>query len=65
MSARRQVSNASKLWLRSEFQTLIRMPISKAVIFCIHNTIVPMESLTKEQREQLDVDELMSAYGVA
>ena len=65
MSARRKVSNASKLWLRSEFQTLIRMPISKAVIFCIHNSIVPMESLNKVQREQLNVDELMSAYGVA
>lgn len=65
MSTRRKVSTDNKLWLRSEFQTLIRMPISKAVIFCIHNTIVPMESLSKAQQEQLEVKDLIHAYGVS
>lgn len=64
MSARRKVSKVSKLWLRSEFQSLIRLPITKAVIFCIHNTIVPVESLTNQQQEQLKFEDLMSAYGV-
>jgi hypothetical protein len=64
MSARRKVLKTSKLWLRSEFQSLIRLPITKAVIFCIHNTIVPVESLTNQQQEQLKFEDLMSAYGV-
>jgi uncharacterized protein (DUF433 family) len=40
------------------------LPITKAVIFCIHNTIVPVESLTNQQQEQLKFEDLMSAYGV-
>jgi len=65
MSARRRISRNSKLWVRSEFQSLIRLPITEAVIFGIHNTIVPLHTLNASQKKQLEVENLMKAYGVA
>jgi hypothetical protein len=53
--ARRKVEPNADLFLRSEFQTLTRLPQSQAVVFSIHNTIVPLTALTDDQRETLDV----------
>ena len=64
MSARRSISKNNKLWVRSEFQSLIRLQTTKAVIFGIHNTIVPLETLSKTQKKQLELENLMKAYGV-
>ena len=64
MSARRSISKNNKLWVRSEFQSLIRLQLTKAVIFGIHNTIVPLEMLSKTQKKQLELENLMKAYGV-
>ena len=64
MSTRRSISKSNKLWVRSEFQSLVRLQATKVVIFGIHNTIVPLESLTKIQKKQLELENLMQAYGV-
>jgi hypothetical protein len=64
MSARRSISKNDKLWVRSEFQSLIRLRDSKSVIFGIHNTIVPLQNLSILQQKQLELENLMQAYGV-
>ncbi len=42
-----------KLWLRSEFQGLKRLPETNAIIFSIHNSVVPFEKLTEEEQSSL------------
>ena len=64
MSTRRSISKNDKLWVRSEFQSLIRLRVSKAVIFGIHNTIIPLQNLSTLQQKQLELENLMQAYGV-
>jgi hypothetical protein len=50
----RQDRGADTPFLRSERQTLVRLPESRAVIFGIHTYIVRRESLTPEQAEALE-----------
>ena len=38
------------LYLRSERQCLLRLPVSRAVVFSIHTYVVPVASLTTDQR---------------
>jgi len=40
-------------FLRSERQTLRKLPTSGAVVFTIHTTVLPVESLTSAQRDAL------------
>lgn len=41
-------------YLRSERQSLLRLPQSRAVVFSIHTWVVPCEKLTDDQRAGLD-----------
>lgn len=41
-------------WLRTERQTLLRLPRSRAVVFGIKTTVTPFSDLTPEQRAALD-----------
>lgn len=41
-------------WIRSERQCLLRLPVSRAVVFSIHTWVVPRERLTSDQRAALD-----------
>lgn len=42
------------VYLRSERQTLRRLPDTKAVVFTIHTTVIPVARLTAEQRATID-----------
>lgn len=41
-------------YLRSERQSLLRLPKTQAVVFSIHTWVVPWDRLTQEQRDGLD-----------
>ncbi|MGI9373703.1 MAG: heme-dependent oxidative N-demethylase family protein [Hyphomicrobiales bacterium] len=42
-----------RLWLRSEFQGLKRLPDTDAVVFSIHNSVVPFETLSDKEQSSL------------
>lgn len=48
-------------YLRSERQSLLRLPQSRAVVFSIHTWVVPWDKLTEEQRAGLDFHPVESA----
>ena len=48
-AARRETPDASARYLRSERQTILRLPRSGAVLFAIHTYVVPRTALTAEQ----------------
>ncbi|MBV1864612.1 MAG: DUF3445 domain-containing protein [Rhodobacteraceae bacterium] len=50
---RRPVDGEQK-WVRVERQALVRLPVSKALCFGIHSFVVPLETLTVDQRETLE-----------
>lgn len=41
-------------WIRSERQCLLRLPVSRAVVFSIHTYLVALSDLTAEQRAGLE-----------
>lgn len=49
----RRCGLAEARYVRSEYQTLRRLPESGAVVFAIHTRMVPIERLTEEQRATL------------
>ena len=57
--ARRRAAPGGR-YLRSERQTLRRLPRTGAVVFTIHTTMIPIERLTSEQRESMAVSGLKS-----
>ncbi|NBO20730.1 MAG: DUF3445 domain-containing protein, partial [Rhodobacteraceae bacterium] len=44
----------AKPYLRSERQTLLRLPGSRAVVFGIHTYVLALDALTPDQRAGLD-----------
>lgn len=49
-----RAATPARRYLRSERQTLRRLPVSGAVVFAIHTFIVPMEGLTQAERDGLE-----------
>lgn len=49
----RRRANSARQWLRSERQTLRRLPESDAVVFSIHSYVVPLERLGDADRAAL------------
>jgi hypothetical protein len=41
------------LWLRTERQSLVRLPVTRALVFAIKTTVTPLADLTAEQRSGL------------
>jgi Haem-dependent oxidative N-demethylase, alpha subunit-like len=54
-------SGQAGTYLRSERQTLRRLPVTGAVVFTIHTYMIPVERLSDEQRAGLATAELKSA----
>ncbi len=52
-SERRVISADPPHWLRSERQSVLKLPQTGAVVFSIHNYVLPLLALTKAQRESL------------
>ncbi|MFT6912900.1 MAG: hypothetical protein ACJAQW_001507 [Paracoccaceae bacterium] len=50
---RRAQPTGDGLFLRSERQSLLRLPVSRAVVFSIHTYVVPLEALTAQQKQSL------------
>ena len=50
---RRVISRDPPHYLRSERQSLIKLPKTGAVVFSIHNYVLPLEALTTAQRDTL------------
>lgn len=50
---RRTVDRDSKTWVRVERQCLVRLPVSRAVIFSIHTYVVPFETLDSDEAAEL------------
>lgn len=48
-------------YMRSERQSLLRLPGTQAVVFSIHTWVVPWERLTQEQRDGLDTHRVETA----
>jgi len=53
-TAQRRPVEGEQKWVRVERQALVRLPVSKALCFGIHSFVVPLETLTVEQRESLE-----------
>ena len=45
-------------FLRAERQTLLRLPLTGAVLFAIHTYVVPLSALTEPERQGLDAARL-------
>lgn len=50
---RRSVQKDGKLWVRVERQSLVKLPISEAVVFSIHTYVVPTNKLSVAERQEL------------
>jgi len=67
---RRVISAKPPHWLRSERQCVIKLPKSGAVVFSIHNYVLPLMALTAAQRDSLlaikgnDFFKVSSKHGV-
>jgi len=55
-----QAKSAAPPYLRSERQTMVRLPNSGAVVFAIHTWMVSVQDLSEEQRNSLDL--VMAQY---
>lgn len=53
-TAGKDLSEEAMPWIRSERQSLIRLPHSRAVLFSIHTYVVALGDLTPDQRAALD-----------
>lgn len=42
------ISDVSQLWFRQERQVLRRLPKSRAIVWCVHTYIEPMEKVARE-----------------
>jgi hypothetical protein len=60
-SQRRVKPKRSADYLRSERQSLLRLPRSRAVVFSIHTWVVPWAQLSDEQRAGLDIHPIETA----
>lgn len=58
---RRQAPKGRANYLRSERQSLLRLPQTRAVVFSIHTWVVPWARLSDEQRAGLDIHPVETA----
>lgn len=56
-AARRRLPGQEAPYLRSERQTIFRLPRTQAMIFTIHTYVVPRAALTEAQLEGLEAVE--------
>jgi hypothetical protein len=49
----RIAATGAQPWIRSERQSILRLPASGALVFSIHTWVVPVGALTREQRDGL------------
>jgi len=52
-SERRPFDASGPIFVRVERQTLLRLPVTGAVVFSIHTSVVPRSALTPDQRDAL------------
>jgi hypothetical protein len=50
---RRAVDPDAQVWVRVERQCLVRLAVTQAVVFSIHTYVVPIETLSNEERSEL------------